>query len=155
MNRKFYRLLHGLLIVMLTITPLRAVLASGSFCNMSRAGMAGHMMSADSMTAGSRDHQNTEQVVTHRAMVHDTNMMSAHAMDKSMSADTTKAHQCCCCDGNSCNLNQCDMGFHLTVLLQPVTFAPVFVVTGQSEVLNYRPVFREIHPPFRPPLKFS
>ncbi len=147
MGSKFYRLLRWFLIVILAVMPLRAALASSSFCHMSK----------DKINSSKMAHSLTGKLRPHHAPVYDAKralMPSAHTMGK-MANTTTKAHQCCCCDGDDCNLSQCNMGFHLTLLFQTIAFTPFFVASSQSEATNPPPVSREIHPPFRPPLKLA
>ncbi len=149
MNYKSCRLLSYLLIVMLTITPLRSALAGSAPC-MKHAMMENMAMSTMSMTQMSINHSNKMLVSSH----HD--MTRHNGMNHSMAMAQTKAHKCCCCKGaHHCTGHQCDMGSPLVYIPQTQQFSPVMVLASQAGNIDDHPLGKAFTPPFRPPLILS
>jgi hypothetical protein len=137
MHPKTYKLLRWLLIVMLTITPLRAVTADVSGCKMN---------AVDN--------------------VHTVVMMSAHATghhhvgqhDQATKADgnSTVSHQCCCCDDSpSACAGNCDMGVSASLILQELSYAVAVLAVSESVITTSSILLRELTPPSRPPAAIS
>lgn len=151
-------LLHWLLIVMITISPLRAVVAGGTLCNMpdtadeamshptvSRTDIA-HPASQP-VQAGMSHLEHAGHFVPPAGLVDD---VDADDVDTD-NMDAANNHSCCCCDSFGACDNQCDMGMHLTLLLQHATAQPQQLAVSHSEIISYQPVFRQPTPPSRPP----
>lgn len=122
MNRKYYKFLHYLLILLMMVAPLRGVIAAP--CDMtemnasSDAVMMGHDMSA---------------------------MLSTDSMESE-----TKGNSCC--DDISINCSgDCDMGINVSLVLQGISYSPVYQNSFSLNSLSYKILFRELTPPSRPP----
>lgn len=103
------------------------------------------MIAMESRNTGLKDSGMPERLAL-SSTIHPPIMMT-------MSKNSAKTHKCCCCDGaRHCIGSQCDMGVHLSFFLQTVQFSPVFVLACQARTIHYRPLNKELTPPFRPPL---
>ena len=85
-------------------------------------------------------------------------MMAGHDMAAMMTAGSDQmdmnAGNCCDDIGSSC-ASACDFGVNVSLVLQEITYSPVFenatnLVPASSETL-----FRELTPPSRPPARIS
>lgn len=132
MQPKPYKILHWLLIVMLTITPLRTI-AGNSFCKIDVTSNVHSSVVKKEHTAG------------HHTMVQHVQIASAD--NNSMSSN-----QCCCCDDSQvgCSSN-CDMGTSVSLILQESPYAAVFLAASESIAISSNIILRELTPPFRPP----
>ncbi len=82
-------------------------------------------------------------------MAHD---MSAMHSTGSMSSEM---NQHSCCDDLSFNCSDaCDLGVNVSLVLQEISYAPVYKASLKSVSLSSKILFRELTPPSRPPANF-
>ena len=137
MYPKTYNLLRWFLIVMLTITPLRAVTADVSGCKMKT---ADNVHTASMMSDHAAGHHQTGQ---HEQMT---------------KADDSSAvsHQCCCCsDSTSACAGNCDMGVTASLILQELSYSVAVLAVSESVITTSNILLRELTPPSRPPAALS
>ena len=141
MNIKHYKPLHYLLIILLMLTPLRAVMAvQSSHCDMAEMDMDVTALSI-SMAMPVQHHE-----------MHD---MSSGEMSAIQVSDDQSAgnQQCCCCDSD-CASN-CDMSVTASLHMQASSYSPVYINTSNTTSFNSEVLVRALTPPSRPPAKLS
>ena len=137
MHPKTYNLLRWFLIVMLTITPLRAVTADVSGCKMRTAD--------DVHTAG--------MMSNHEAGHHQAGQ---HEQVTKAGDSSTVSHQCCCCnDSTSACAGNCDMGVTASLILQELSYSVAGLAVSESVITTSNILLRELTPPSRPPAAIS
>lgn len=137
MNIKRYKPLRYLLVILLMLTPLRAVMAvQSSHCDMAE-------MDMDVTTVSMSDQG------------HDMHDMSSHEMSAMQVSDDQSAgnQQCCCCDSD-CASN-CDMNLTASLYMQASSYSPLYLSTSNSSAFNSEVLVRALTPPSRPPAKLS
>jgi len=133
-NIEHRKLLNYVLIILLMVAPLRGVVAA--HCDMVK-------MSMQEMDVSS----NT--IVMHAPMMHD---MSAMQSTGSVPADTSKHH--CCDDASASCSGVCDLGISFSLMLQEISYSPVYKSSFNSVPFTSKILFRELTPPSRPPATF-
>jgi hypothetical protein len=137
MHPKSYKLLRWLLIVMMTVTPLRAVTAGNTDCKMD---VANDAASSVMMSEHATDHHEMEQHV--------------HIMD--IDDSSIAANLCCCCtDGHESCASNCDMGLTVSLVMRELSFAAVILDVSESVIISSNILLRELAPPSRPPAVIS
>ncbi len=139
------RVLHWFVIIMLMITPMRAVVAGQSHCDMAMNGVSQAM--SDNMRLvhkASRSSINKSSTVM-------IAVISPEASETAIPDSQMTEHKCCLETGYShCN-NHCDMSMHFTMMLQPTVFDSSIVLVSQIELMSEQPVFRQQSPLLHPP----
>jgi hypothetical protein len=133
-NRKPYKLLHYLLIILLMFAPLSAVVAAP--CGM------GDMAE---MTASSSSAVMPAPVV----LAHD---MSTMLPTDTMSSEVN-GHGCCDDLSSNCSA-ACDLGVNASLILQETSYAAVYKDSFKLVSFSSKILFRELTPPSRPPANF-
>ncbi len=142
--------LHWVMIVMLMITPLRAVIAGESYCDMEAMDMS--HMSHEALMSDTEVTGDASAVPVVGTDI-DNKVISAFISTDLPVDMSEKTMSKCCLEGgfSHCN-NHCDMSVHFSMLLQPAIFTTESSVISQSDLLNEQPVFRQQSPLLRPPL---
>ena len=147
MNINRHKIIHYLLIVLLTCAPFRSVMALQiQSCHSGEAAMASH---SDYMTAAM-------VTVTTDSVALVSGQMDSHAhhrsmmIEKSPEADIASANQCCCDDHSNC-ASGCDMGTMASLVVQQSIFSPVLIDASESVMVPSLLLVRELTPPSRPP----
>lgn len=142
MRCKNYGLLNLLLIILLMITPLRAVVAGNFQCP--------YMMSHTSMGRGFMSSMNMSSQQAPASA-------GRRLKGTKMARVSMLSHRCHCCDeagcsDSQCNL-QCNMVTPLSLLSYNVVSSPVFSVSNISTSFSPIAVLIQQTPPYRPPLQ--
>lgn len=126
--------LRWVTIILLMITPLRAVIAGSHHCNMKNmAEMSGMAHMSDSTSSAQADYSSLKSITKTV-----NNGMSVHK---------------CCKEGASHNCqHHCGMSIHVSMFIQSVSFIQTSFITNLSETVINHTVFRQQSPLLRPPL---
>ena len=81
-------------------------------------------------------------------------VIPAHDMSAMLSTDAmpSEMNQHGCCDDPSFNCSAgCDLGVNVSLILQEISYSPVYKYTFKSALISSKILFRELTPPSRPP----
>jgi uncharacterized membrane protein len=128
-NRKHYRVLRFVLIILLMLAPFRTLMAMSSpHCDMADMSASQPMDKMPSGASRSHHHPTASKAVV--------------------------KHKCCCCDTGKCAGN-CDMGMSVSLTVQDTFYAPVIVAITDSVIISSAILIRALTPLTRPPANYS